>query len=121
MVLTWVSQKPSPSSSRAYSPRPWQTVLAVAPGRQAGTDGVLVGVDERARLDGRLNDRRDRCLPDVSQHVKDHLAAALDQAKDLWLLLLQGAPAGGSFEPAAPSGAAFLATAAGLPLCPTTT
>jgi hypothetical protein len=53
--------------------------------------------------------------------VKDHLAAALDQAKDLWLLLLQGAPAGGSFEPAAPSGAAFLATAAGLPLCPTTT
>src|SRR3954463_2578147 len=26
-VLTWTSQKPSPSSSRAYSPRPWQTVL----------------------------------------------------------------------------------------------
>src|SRR4051812_23377117 len=27
IVLTWISQKPSPSSSRAYSPRPWQTVL----------------------------------------------------------------------------------------------
>ena len=27
MVLTCTSQKPSPSSSRAYSPRPWQTVL----------------------------------------------------------------------------------------------
>src|SRR6476619_5821140 len=26
MVLTWISQKPSPSSSRAYSPRAWQTV-----------------------------------------------------------------------------------------------
>src|SRR3954465_12750670 len=25
-VLTWTSQKPSPSSSRAYSPRAWQTV-----------------------------------------------------------------------------------------------
>ena len=38
-----------------------------APGRQAGIDGVLVGVDERARRDGRLEDRLDRCLPDVSQ------------------------------------------------------
>src|SRR3954465_429317 len=27
IVLTWISQKPSPSSSRAYSPRAWQTVL----------------------------------------------------------------------------------------------
>src|SRR5689334_6738234 len=27
MVLTCTSQKPSPSSSRAYSPRAWQTVL----------------------------------------------------------------------------------------------
>src|SRR5215217_4135508 len=27
MVLTWTSQKPSPSSSRAYSPRRWWTVL----------------------------------------------------------------------------------------------
>lgn len=27
MVLTCTSQKPSPSSSRAYSPRPWLTLL----------------------------------------------------------------------------------------------
>jgi hypothetical protein len=27
MVLTWTSQKPSPSSSLAYSPRPWLTCL----------------------------------------------------------------------------------------------
>src|SRR5713101_4843744 len=27
MVFTWTSQKPSPSSSRAYSPRPWLTCL----------------------------------------------------------------------------------------------
>src|SRR4051794_24635702 len=27
MVLTCTSQKPSPSSSRAYSPCPWQTLL----------------------------------------------------------------------------------------------
>src|SRR5262245_13545743 len=27
MVCTWTSPKPSPSSSRAYSPRPWLTLL----------------------------------------------------------------------------------------------
>ena len=31
IVLTWISQKPSPSSSRAYSPRAWQTVLLDSP------------------------------------------------------------------------------------------
>jgi len=33
-VLTWTSQKPSPSSSRAYSLRPWQTVLCQHSHRQ---------------------------------------------------------------------------------------
>jgi hypothetical protein len=107
--------------TRILAPPMADRLVPVAPARQAGIDGVLVGVDERARRDGRLDDRLDCCLPDIVEHLQNDVAVALDQAEDRWLLLLQGAPAGGSFEPAAPSEAAFLATAAGLPLCPATT
>jgi hypothetical protein len=73
-------------------------------------------LDERARRDGRL----DRCLPDIVEHLQNDVTAALDQAEGWWFFCLQRAPAGSSFELAAPSGAAFLATAAGFPLCPAT-
>jgi hypothetical protein len=107
--------------TRILAPPMADRLVPVAPARQAGIDGVLVGVDERARRDGRLDDRLDCCLPDIVEHLQNDVAVALDQAADRWLLRLQGAPAGGSFEPAAPSEAAFLATAAGLPLWPATT
>src|SRR5215213_1420301 len=83
MVLTWISQKPSPSSSRAYSPRGWQ----------AGIDVVLVGVDASALDDGGLDDRLDGRLLHIGQHVEDHLATTLDQAENGWLLLRQRAAA----------------------------
>src|SRR4051812_36631231 len=35
-VLTWTLQKPSPSSSRAYSPRAWHTVLCRSPSPPGG-------------------------------------------------------------------------------------
>ena len=55
--------------ARILAPPMADRLVPVAPGRQAGIDGVLVSVDERARRDGRLNDCLDRCLPDVNQHV----------------------------------------------------
>src|SRR3982751_1583915 len=83
MVLTCTSQKPSPSSSRAYSPRAWQTRLVlIAPVLQAGVDRILVGVDEGALSDGARDDRLDRPLLHVGQPAQDHWPTALDQAQD---------------------------------------
>src|SRR3954468_2574867 len=92
--------------------------VLVTPGRQAGIDGIFVRVDAGTRGDHTFDDRADGCLLNVGQHVKDHLTAALDQAKDRWLLLIQRAPTGRAFQATAPSSPVFLVTAAGLPLCP---
>jgi len=63
-------------------------LVPVAPGWQAGVDGILVRVDEGARGNGGDDDRLDRPLLHVGQHVQRHLAAALDQAEDGRLVLL---------------------------------
>ncbi len=105
---------------RILTPTLADRLVPVAPGRQAGIDGVFVGMDERARRDGRRDDRLDRCLPDIVEHLQNDVTAALDQAEDRRSFFLQRAPTGSSFEPAAPSRTAFLATVAGLPLCPAT-
>jgi hypothetical protein len=96
-------------------------LVLVAPSLQTGVDAVLIGMDERPQRDSRLEDRMDRFLLNIFQQLQNDVAAALNQAEDRRLFFLQRAPARGSFEPTAPSGAAFLATAAGLPLCPATT
>ena len=95
--------------------------MPVAPGRQARVDAVFVGVDEGARGDCGGDDRLDRGLLHVGQHAQHHLAAALDQAEDRWLVLLQRAATRRACQPAAPSEPPLLATAAGWPLCPATT
>src|SRR3954471_23249209 len=92
MVLTCTSQNPSPSSSRAYSPRPWQPMadglVPVAPSFQASVDAILVGVDEGICRDCGFDDRLDRDLLHVGQHAQDHRATALDQAEDGRLVFL---------------------------------
>ncbi len=95
-------------------------LVLVAPGGQAGVDAILVCVDEGARGDSGGDDRLDRGLPHVGQHVQDHLSAALDQAEDRRLILLQRAAARRACQPAAPSKPPLLATSFGCPLCPAT-
>src|SRR5215211_3730081 len=95
--------------------------VPVAPGRQAGVAGVLVGVDAGALGDGGLDDRPDGLLPHIGQHAEDQLPAALDQAEDGRLVLRQRTAARRARQPAAPSRAPLFATAAGWPLCPATT
>ncbi len=96
-------------------------LVPVTPGWQAGVDGILVRMDEGARDDGGCDDRLDRGLLHIGQHAQHDLAAALDQAKDRWLVLLQRATARRACQPAAPPEPPLLATSSGCPLCPATT
>src|SRR3954468_4004580 len=88
-------------------------LVPVAPVLQPGVDAVLVGVDEGALRDGRLDHRPDRPLPDVGEHAHDHLAPALEQAEDRRLVLGERAAAGGASQPPASAGTPLSATAAG--------
>src|SRR3954453_7879727 len=91
MVLTWTSQ--NPSSSRAYSPRPWLTVLwpkphsGKTPIRQPAIDRVLVGVDQAAERNAGQEQWLDRGLPNIGQQMQDYGAAALNHAKNRRLFL----------------------------------
>ena len=96
-------------------------LVPVAPGWQTRVDAVLVRVDEGAFRDRGLDDRLDRGLLHVGQHVQDHLAPALDQAEDGRLVLRQRAASRRACQLAAASEPPLLATAAGWPLCPATT
>ncbi len=94
--------------------------VPIAPGWQAGVDAIFVRVDESARGDGGRDDRLDRGLLHVSQHAQRDLSAALDQAKDRWLVLFQRAASRRACQSATAPGPPLLATAAGWPLCPAT-
>ena len=84
------------SLSLCYYSFPLVTILCIrAPNHQ------------RAAADCPLNDRLDRGLLDIVQHVKHDFAAALDQAEDRGLLFLQGAAATLAFQPAPPPLPAF--------------
>ena len=96
-------------------------LVPVAPALQAGLDVVLVGVDEGVPGDRGPDDRLDRLLLDIGQHLQRHLPAALDQAEDRRLVLRQRAASRRSRQPAAASEPPPFATAAGWPLCPATT
>jgi hypothetical protein len=121
MVLTWISQKPSPSASRVLPAPVADGLVLITPGRQAGIDAVLVGVDAGALGDDSLDDRLDCRLLHIGQHAQHHLSAALDQAEDGGLVLRQRAAARRACQSAAASKPPPLATAAGCPLCPATT
>jgi len=91
-------------------------LVIVAPLGQSEVDVVLVGQHLGARRDARLDQRSNRNLADVLQHVDDHLAAALDHAEDRWLLLLKRAATRGALEAVSPALTAFFFTAEGCPL-----
>src|SRR5215212_10275739 len=95
--------------------------VLIAPVLQAGVDAILVRVDEGPSGNRGRDDRLDRGLLHVGQHMQDHLASALDQAEDGWLVLLPRAPARRAGQPATAPEPPLLATAAGWPLCPATT
>src|SRR5215208_513961 len=88
------------------------SLVPVAPGLQPGIDVVLVGVDEGALRDGGPDDRLDRLLLNIGQHLQHHLPTALDQPQDRWLVLLQRAAARRSCQSTAPPKAPLFATAA---------
>ena len=84
-------------------------LVIIAPLRQSTVDIVLVGQHERTRQDRLLNQRPDRFLAYVFQHMYDNLAAALDHAEDGRLLLFERAAAWCAFEAvSAPFTAFFL-------------
>src|SRR4051812_1949249 len=96
-------------------------LVPVAPGRKAGVDVVLVGMNESAWCDGILDNRPDRGLLHVGQHLQHDLSPPLDQPEDRRLVLRLGAPPGHPLQPAAPSRPPLFTTSAGWPLCPATT
>src|SRR3954453_3340392 len=96
-------------------------LVPVDPVLQPGVDAVLVGVDEGALRDGRLDHRPDRPLPDVGEHAHDPLPPGREQAEDRRLVLGERAATGGASQPPTSAGTPLLATAAGLPLWPATT
>ncbi len=107
--------------TRVFTASMTDRLVPIAPGFQASLDCVLIGVDEGTSRYSRLEDRLDRCLLDVFQHVENDVAAALDQTEDRRRRFLQGAAAGHAFEPPAPARAVLLTTATGFPLCPAVT
>src|SRR3954468_5894997 len=95
--------------------------MGIAPLGEPMIDVVLVGVDHRPGDDDLLDQRADRLLLDVGQHVDDDLAGPLDHPEDRRLLLLQRPPPRRPLQPPAPAGPPFFLTASGWPLWPATT
>src|SRR4051812_5840538 len=86
-------------------------LVPIPPGCQAGVDVVLVGVDAGALDNGSLDDRLVFLLLHIGQQAHDDLPAALDQAEDRRLVLLQRAAARRSRQSAATAEPPLLATA----------
>src|SRR5664279_873451 len=96
-------------------------LVLVAPDRQTIVDVILVRIKQRAFRNSRLDERFDRLLLDIGQHVENDLSAALNHPEDRRFLLFQSAATRRTFEAPAPSLAAFFWVAIGFPLCPATT
>ena len=96
-------------------------LVLVAPDRKAVVDVIFIRIKQRTFGDSRLDNRLDRLLPDVGQHVENDLTASLDHPEDGRFLLFQSAAARRALEAPAASLAAFFWVAIGFPLCPATT
>jgi hypothetical protein len=75
--------------TRIFTLRVIDRFVRVAPLRQPAIDIVLICVQLATRFHCTCNDRLNRCLLNIGQHLNDHLAVALKQAKDGWFLLGQ--------------------------------
>jgi len=56
--------------------------MGLAPGLQSSVDVVLVGINERVRGNGLFDNRFNRFLLDVLQHLNRHLTLPLNHAQD---------------------------------------
>src|SRR5512144_413495 len=70
-------------------------------------DVILIGIHPAARHEECLQQRADCGLLDVLQHPDDHLTPALNDAENGRLLLLQGTPPPGAFQPSPTPKTAF--------------
>ncbi len=89
--------------ARVFTCRMINRLVLVAPVVQSGIDIVLVGKNQTSELNGLFENRLDRLLLDIRQHVQDNFAVALDHAQDRWLFLLQRAASGCALQPSTPT------------------
>jgi len=91
-------------------------LVFIAPFWQSGVDIVLVGEHQRTGQDRFLNQRSNRYLAYVLQHMDDDLATALDHPEDGGLLLFERTAAACAFEAVSTPLTPFFFTAVGCPL-----
>src|ERR1051325_4112680 len=74
-------------------------IVLISPTRQSSIDIILVREDPGSSPDNLGDDRPDRRLLDIRQHLQDDLSIPLDQTENRRFLLFQRSPAARSFEP----------------------
>src|SRR5688572_12403989 len=90
--------------------------VIVAPCIQAAVDVIRIGVDQGPRGNRGWNQRLDRHLLDVLQHLNHHIATALDHAEDRRFLTFERPASPGPLESPSSAQAPFFATSSGWPL-----
>ena len=96
-------------------------LVLISPCRKAGTDIILVGMDQSAFGNPFSDDGLDGLLLNIGKHPKDSLSSPLDQPQNRRLLFFERASARRAFEPSTSPFSAFFWPAAEFPLCPATT
>jgi hypothetical protein len=104
--------------ARILTLRVVDSLVSIPPVRQPPIDVILIRVDQTAGLDGVCNDRLNRDLLDVGEHLDHHVTITLDHAENGGLFFLQGASAPRPFQPAATAFSAQLPHDVGLSLMP---
>src|SRR5262245_27882974 len=94
--------------------------VTIVPFSQATVDVVFISHDQGPRCDRFGDNRFDRLLFDIWQHLDDDLAAAFDHPQHGRLLFFQRAAPAFPFQSTLASGSPFWGTASGWPLCPAT-
>jgi hypothetical protein len=90
--------------ARVFSRRMIDRLVLVSPFVQPHIDIVLIGNNQAPDLNGLFEDRLDRLLLDIREHVQDDLSIALDHAQDGRFFTRQSASPRLSFQPSAATG-----------------
>ena len=77
--------------SGVLSPSMVDMLMVISPGTQTCRNTVFVRINKRTWRNSRLNERLDRLLLHVSNHVDDDLTTPLYYPKDGWPPYVQGA------------------------------